>query len=218
MRITFGGADLKPCRSTTKLHVPSSKGWGNDALGKKRTIQLQSKWTLSITGLEDCLDIILLLTSWIHEHSIHGWKLQFSKVSVSRMYVVCHSASDCRAGKGLSELLPHRKLTFIPKSPLSCCCCTVLSQLQFKVQRVKIYCKMHLLTQIMADTQWTGSVRPGCSKNRCIASNRSRLFVAARAWKQRLFSSFAGLWHAHYHTTLVVRSIPRQGHGSVRCT
>ena len=36
------------------------------------------------------------------------------------MYVVCHSASDCRAGKGLSELLPHRKLTFIPESSLDC--------------------------------------------------------------------------------------------------
>ena len=134
--------------------------------------------------------VLTLYCFWNHEHSIHGWKLQFSKVLVSQMYAVCRSASDCHAGKGLSELLPRRKLTFIPESLLGCCSCTVLSQLQFKVQRVKIYCKMHLLTQIMADTQWTGSVRPGCSKNRCIASNRSRLFVAARAWKQRLFYLF----------------------------
>ena len=217
VRITFGGADLKPCRSTIKLLLHMCQAAKDGEMMRWVRKELFSCNQNELCRSRDCLDIILLLTSWIHEHWIHGWKLQFSKVSVSRMHVVCHSASDCRAGKGLSELLPHRKLTFIPKSPLSCCCCTVLSQLQFKVQRVKIYCKMHLLTQIMADTQWTGSVRPGCSKNRCIASNRSRLFVAARAWKQRLFSPFTGLWHAHYYTTLGVRSILRQGHGSVRC-
>ena len=166
----------------------------------------------------DCLDIILPLTFWIYQHWVHGWKLQFSKVSVSQLYVMCLSASDCHAGKGLSELLPRRKLTFIPESSLGCCCCSVLPQLQLKVQRAKIYCKMHLLTQIMADTQWTGSVRPGCSKNRCIASNRSRLFVAARAWKQRLFYLFCRTLTRALPYRSVVRSIPRQGHGSYRCT
>ena len=196
--------------------MPGSIGWGNDALGKNYSVAI--KMNSVGHGI-----VLTLYCFWLHEFmNIQYMAGNCSSVKSHSpgctLYIVCHSASDCRAGKGLSELLPHRKLTFIPKSPLSCCCCTVLSQLQFKVQRVKIYCKMHLLTQIMADTQWTGSVRPGCSKNRCIASNRSRLFVAARVLKQRLFSSFAGLWHAHYHTTLVVRSIPRQGHGSVRCT
>ena len=50
----------------SSAHVPGSIWWGNDALGKKRTIQLRSKWTLSVTGLSwhYIAYCILLLNSW----------------------------------------------------------------------------------------------------------------------------------------------------------